>query len=460
MGNIYDSLIIGGGISGHSVAAYLTKAGKKVKLLEKEARVGGTMQTVKKEGYLIDYGPNTVVLNNANIFEMIEFGGLNDEMCRADSCATKRFVLKNAKLELLPMSPPAFVMSKLFSLSAKLRLLKEPFIGKGHDGETVADFVKRRLGDEFFNYAVDPFISGVYAGDPHKLSIKWAVPKIHVLEVKYGGLIKGLFLGAKERKQRRIETGETDKTKARLCNFKSGIAAFPAGIAGKLGDAVELNSDITGIDKDGEGYKISYNKENKPLSVTAKCIVLSVPTGPLDKLMHMIDKDYNGGMAAMSYAPVSQVFLGYKRPQVGHSLDGFGFLCPQKENRKILGALMNASMFPGRAPEGHTALTCFVGGMQHQELAGLEKEALLEMCHGELNDILGIEGRPVFTHVKRYPAAIPQYHLDYPEFLSIVQAFEKKHPGVYLSGNFRGGISLGDCMKQASETAGRVRTLK
>ncbi|MBF0431074.1 MAG: protoporphyrinogen oxidase [Fibrobacteria bacterium] len=452
----FDAIIIGAGISGLSVAAYLSKAGKRVKVLEKADCVGGTMQTIQEQGYLIDYGPNTVVLNNTRIFDMISFGGLDEEMLPADACASKRFVIRNGRPQPLPTSPPAFFISGLYSPGAKLRLLREPFIGKGPEGETVADFVKRRLGDEFFNYAVDPFISGVYAGDPHRLSIQWAVPKIHILEEKYGGLIKGLFLGAKERKKKRLESGESDKTTARICNFRKGITALPEGMAASLGEAVELNCDIASIIKGEDGYTVSCKQSGEEKNFTATSLVLSVPTDPLDELMTLVDSDYKGGMASMPYAPVAQVFLGYKRSDVTHALDGFGFLCPTVEKRKILGALMNASMFPGRAPEGYTGLTCFVGGMQHPEHAVLEEDKLIGNAHSELQELLGIQKPPSFSLVKRYPKAIPQYHLDYPKYLTIIESFEAKHPGLYLSGNFRGGISIGDCISQAAATADKI----
>jgi oxygen-dependent protoporphyrinogen oxidase len=454
---MFDAVIIGAGISGLSAAASLKRKGLKVKVLEKASRPGGTMQTLKEKGYLVDFGPNTVVLNNPAIMDMVTLAGLQNRVCLANPCAGKRYVLKSGKMLPLPMGPLSMLKSRVFSTRAKLRLLKEPFIGRGPENESIGDFAIRRLGREFFEYAVDPFISGVYAGHPFNLSAKWAVPKIYRLEEKYGSLIRGAITGARERKKRRQITGETDKTKARICSFLGGIAEFPLGLSTYLGAALELNSSISSLKREGETFLINTTSDtNEKKSLRTRALVLSVPSDALDGLLTMLNPTCQGHFQEIPYAPVAQVFLGYDRRQVGHSMDGFGVLFPQKEKQPILGALMNSAMFPGRAPKGKCALTCFSGGMQNPGMADLGDEALVENCRRALTPVLNLSGDPDFIKVKKYPRAIPQYQLDYEKFLNRMKDCEQRIPGLFISGNFRGGISVGDCIAQSARTADTV----
>ncbi|MFQ5708594.1 MAG: protoporphyrinogen oxidase, partial [bacterium] len=213
-----DAVIIGGGISGLATAYRLLKSGLDILLLEKSAHIGGAIHTEEFDGFLIDYGPNSTLDTSPRIGGFLKEIGLQDERVAANANAKRRYILKNGQLLPLPMNPPQFVMSRLFSLRAKLRLLREPFISAApHDQEeSIAEFVERRLGREFLDYAINPFIAGVYAGDPCRLSVRSAVSKIYGLEKKYGSLIKGAIKGAKERKKRR----ESDKTKAQLFSFE------------------------------------------------------------------------------------------------------------------------------------------------------------------------------------------------------------------------------------------------
>ncbi|PJA96689.1 MAG: protoporphyrinogen oxidase, partial [Ignavibacteriales bacterium CG_4_9_14_3_um_filter_34_10] len=240
-------IILGAGISGLTTAFWLKKNNFDFVILEKENHVGGSMQTIQKDGFQIDFGPNSGLETTPLIRQIVDEIGFNDQMVYASKSSNKRFILRNNELHVLPTSPSAFLKTKLFSTKAKLRLFAEPFIGKSDDGyyQSMSDFVRRRLGQEFLDYAIDPFVSGVFAGDPNKLSVKSAFPKLYRLEEVYGGLIKGMIKGAKERKQR----AEQSKQNAKMFSFINGMQSFANAIADTMKENILLNANVHKIEK-------------------------------------------------------------------------------------------------------------------------------------------------------------------------------------------------------------------
>ncbi|MDO8549599.1 MAG: protoporphyrinogen oxidase, partial [Ignavibacteria bacterium] len=230
-------VIIGAGISGLTTAYLLNKLGYDVTILEKKKAPGGSIETVVENGFLFDKGPNSALETHPLIGQLIEELDLSEQLVYASKEANKRYILKNNLLHALPMSPPAFFKTKLFSPAAKLRLMAEPFMGKSKDGyyQSISEFVKRRLGKEFLDYAINPFVAGVYAGNPDELSVKSAFPKLYELEEKYGGLIVGAIRSIKERKKR----AEKSKQNAKMLSFKDGMQVLPKAISKHLGIKVK-----------------------------------------------------------------------------------------------------------------------------------------------------------------------------------------------------------------------------
>ncbi len=452
-----DVVIIGGGISGLATATRLKSKGLRVAVLEKQARPGGAILTENHDGFLVDCGPNSTLETSPEIREFVDSIGLAKRRVYANEEANRRYILRGGKLRPLPMSPPAFLLCNLFSWKAKLRLCAEPFISPAPEEkeETVAEFVRRRLGQEFLDYAINPFIAGVYAGDPDRLSVRSAVAKIYALEKNYGSLIKGAIKGAKERKQR----AEVDKTKARLFSFRGGMTEIVDVLSKGLGDDLATSAslkDVTLSKTPAQSHIISFEQNGSVHKFEARSVVFTTPAAETAKWVSGFAGNLSGQLEKITYPPVMMVFLGFKNKPDCRALDGFGFLVPKVEDRKILGTIWSSTIFPGRAPDGGAALTTFVGGMRQPEFAALSDDQLTENVLSELHAILDLKNKPDLVRIKRWRRAIPQYELGHQQRMQKVEQFEKAHPGVYLSGNFRNGISVGDCIVQSRVVADNV----
>ncbi|UCG51151.1 MAG: protoporphyrinogen oxidase, partial [Candidatus Latescibacterota bacterium] len=365
-----------------------------------------------------------------------------------------RYIVRNGRLVNLPMSPLAFLKTPLFSTSSKFRLLREPFIRPADPNieETLADFVRRRLGEEFLDYAINPFVAGVYAGDPEELSLASSFPKLHELEREYGSLIKGAIKGARARKKR----GSVSKQTARLFSFKNGMQQLVDALTALHSESTYTDVRIDAIQKEESDYVIRTRFGGESASFRSRGIVLAVPTHAYDELRFEFDVPIREEISKIVYPPVAVVFFGYRDNPASIPLDGFGFLVPKKERREIPGTIWNSTIFPGRAPTGGTALTTFVGGTRQPENVALPDDRLVETVGKDLRALMGIDRTPDTIVIRRWEKAIPQYRMDHRKIVDAIEAFERRCPGLYVTGNFRGGISVSDCITQADAVAKRV----
>lgn len=452
-------IVIGAGVSGLTTAFWLRKAGIDVTVFEKEAWPGGTMRTTRKGEWLIETGPNSALETTPLFEEMFEALGIVGEREYADPASNRRYILRNGQLHPLPMSPGLFLTSRLWTPGGKLRLLKEPFIGRAEKEETIAEFVERRLGREFLDYAINPFVAGVYAGNPENLSVRSAFPKLYALEEKYGGLIRGMIGGARERKKR----AEKAKDRARMFSFHMGMQTFPEALARNLGGRMRLSAAVRSIGKqpssNREGrYVVTFEQDGRVQSAVADAVVLSVPAAAASRLVEPFSAPLAERLRGVYYPPVAEVFLGYRLDQMTRPLDGFGFLVPAKEKREILGTIWSSAIFTSRAPAGHAALTSFIGGSRQPEVLDRDDNRLLETVKRELGEIMGVKGDPVISRVIRWEQAIPQYNLGYGEITDEITRTEEDNPGLFFCSNYRGGISVGDCVMSGEKIAGRIGT--
>ncbi len=446
--------VIGAGISGLSAAHFLKRGGAEVEVLEKAGVPGGTIGSKLVDGYLVENGPNSTSETNLVIDELLSDLSIKEEKVYADENAKYRFILRDGKLHALPSGPGSFFSTKLWTLSAKLRLFGEPFVGRAAYEESVADFVTRRLGQEFLDYAINPFVAGVYAGNPSELSVRAAFPKLYALEEKYGGLLKGTVKGARERKKR----PEKARISSKLFAFKSGMGILPSRIAKSLDRSVRYDVSVEGIKSDGGKYIVSFLNNRKLENDAFDAVVLSVPSYAAAGIVKSWLPELSSELSKIKYPPVAVAVLGYKREQIKIDLRGFGFLVPEIENRKILGTIWSSSIFPERAPEGSVELTTFVGGSRQPKLAAEPADEIAKVAHKENAALMNIEGDPAFRAVMKWDKAIPQYNIGHLAIIDAVRHVESLHKGFYICSNYREGISVSDCIANGKKTAEAILT--
>lgn len=447
-------VVIGAGISGLTSAYLLSKKGFNIRILEKKSEVGGSIESLTEKGFLFDRGPNSALETTPVISQLVEELNLKGELLYANKAANKRYILRNNELHALPMSPPALVKTKLFSAKAKFRLLAEPFIGKSNDGyyQSLAEFVRRRLGQEFLDYAINPFVAGVYAGRPEDLSVKSAFPKLYALEEKYGGLIIGTIRSIRERKKR----AEKSKQSAKMLSFKSGMIALPKAIANYFGDKLILSAEVVSVDKTADGYIVSYRHKEMDEAIVCDAVLSTVPSYVAGDLFSKFDTGFKTHCDSIYYPPVLVYFLAYNKKDIKQPLDGFGFLIPEKEKKSFLGALWSSVIFPFRADDNFATFTLFIGGSRNPDFVKEDRNKLLDRVRNEFEELMKINGKPVYSSHRFWEKAIPQYNIGYIEHERFFDEFEKQNPGLFISGNFRGGISVGDCIKNAELVAEKI----
>ncbi|MDP2301058.1 MAG: protoporphyrinogen oxidase [Ignavibacteria bacterium] len=440
-------VVLGAGISGLSTAFWLYKEGYDVVVLEKNKEVGGAMESVMINDFLFDRGPNSGLETTPVISKLVKETGLSKEMMYANQEGNKRYILRDNQLHALPMNPLSFIKTKLFSGKAKMRLMLEPFIGRSKEGyyQSISQFVRRRLGQEFLDYAINPFVAGVYAGDPDKLSVYSAFPKLYELEEKYGGLIIGTIRSIKERKGR----AEVSKNHAKMFSFRNGMQSLPKTIAAKLSDRVILLADVETVEKSGEGYKVTYNNAGEKREITADYVLSTVPAYVASNIFRNLDTKLSEHLDSIEYPPVMVLYLAYPKDKIKQPLDGFGFLIPKKEKKSFLGAIWSSVIFDNRTSGDNATFTLFIGGARSPEIFSLDKEIIIKKVLNEFHEIMGINSEPIMKSYRYWSKAIPQYNIGYIEHERYCDLFEINNPGIFISGNYRGGISVGDCLKNS-----------
>lgn len=446
-----DVVLIGAGLTGLTAAFYLHKQGKRVAVIEKENRVGGQIESLHHKGFIFEKGPNTGVISYPEVAELFQDLSPLCELETANEDAKRRLIWKGERFHEIPSSLLGGVTTSLFSLKDKFRILGEPFRAKGEDpNESVASLTRRRLGKSFLNYAVDPFLSGVYAGNPETLITKYALPKLYRLEQAYGSFIKGAIAKAKQPK--------TDRDK--LANKKvfsaiGGLEQIPKAIAKKIGaHSFYLAAKDTAIRPEGNHWSTRFSREGNSFELLSKQVVTTVGGYALPQLLPFLERDILSKITNLRYAPVVQISVGIKDTGNLH-FNAFGGLVPSCEKRDVLGILFPSACFEGRAPQKGALFSFFIGGVKRVELTQKTDEELTALVLDHLHSMLKFpkEVEPDLIHIFRHPRAIPQYEQTSEERFKSIDRIQREYKGLILAGNIKDGIGMSDRIKQGVSIA-------
>jgi len=447
-------VVVGAGITGLTTAYALRSRGIAVTVCERDSAAGGVMATTVDGGYLAEHGPNSF-MSAPHVETLLQELGLDGDCAEARPAARRRYVVRAGRMVALPASPPAMLLSPLLSARGKLRAAAEWMIParRERDDESVAAFVRRRLGAEVLDYAVSSFVAGVYAGDPERLSVTHAFPRLAALEREHGSLLRGLVRGVRAA---RAQPGGANP-RPRLLSFRAGMATLPGALHRALGTSVRLASAVTRVEAHGGRWRVETATAGGAVSYDAGAVVYTGPAHALSAVTWpaRLQPELQV-MQGVRYPPVATLTLGFVRGDVAHPLDGFGVLVPEREPFSMLGALFTSTTFAGRAPDGCVAITCFLGGTRRPDLGSAPARHALDVALADLRSLLGVRGAPTYVKHVRWPLAIPQYDVGYAAVKDAAAAAERRCDGLYFVGQFRHGVSVGDCVGAGYDTAARV----
>jgi oxygen-dependent protoporphyrinogen oxidase len=424
--------IIGAGISGLSLAYFLEKKGINYELFEASSRVGGLISSTKVDNYLLETGPNSILCDDF-ILDFLKELGLEQDFIYPTSDSHNRYIYKNGRYQKLPDNPISLVLSSFFSWKTKLAVFREmnkKAVQK--KDETLAQFFERRFSKEIVDYALNPFVSGIYAGDPEQLLLNKTFPSLIEYEQNYGSVLKGLI------------KNKTGKRKQSL-NFTKGMELLPKAIASKLSH-IKLNTSVISLSKNNDKtFELQTNEGVK----TANKIVFACSTKATSKILLSFKPELSSIINSIDYPPMTAVYSAFKKADVGFKLAGFGGLNPKIENQFSAGSIWTSSILPDRCPNDEVLFTSFVGGVQYKEHTNFSDDEIKQRVGHELMQQYNIKTKPVFQHITKWPLALPQYTVALNNVYD--QIAHQEQEGIFFSSNWNEGISLGDCIKKGEK---------
>ena len=451
-------LIVGAGISGLTCAYHLRKSGIDAHIVEASPQPGGVVRSERRDGFLLELGPQSFS-GTPPLRSLCRDLGIENELVEAPHSAP-RFILINGRLKAAPLSPPAFFASSLFSAKTKFSIVRD-LLGRTtppYLDESVAAFTRRKFSAELLDKLVGPFVSGIYAGDPEKLSLRAAFPQLYEAERSSGSVIRGMIRAAKSK--------PGPKQRPTLQSFRDGNETLIKALAANLGPALRCGVQATAIQQSGDevqqsgdaqsskAFAVAVNTPSGAETVVADRLVLALPTNVAAKLL---PPNIATPFEEIEYAPLAAVSLGYRREDVGHSLEGFGFLIPRSEGLRTLGTVWNSSLFANRAPQGSVLLTSFIGGATDPQAVALSAEEISAIVHREISQVLAIRNQPTFSNVEIYQRALPQYNLGHTTRIANLERESSALLNIKLVGNYLRGPAIGACIEQALAVADEIR---
>jgi oxygen-dependent protoporphyrinogen oxidase len=452
-------VVVGGGISGLTLAYRLEQRlpAAEVVVLERRPSPGGCVGTVERDGFRVEAGPNGFLDNNPATLDLCRELGLADRLVAASDAAGKnRYLLLGGRLRKLPNSLWSFVTSDVLSAGGKLGLLAERFRPPRRDGadESVDAFVRRRAGREAAETLADAFVTGIFAGDPARLSVRAAFPRLAAMEREHGSVTRGLAAARRKRKAEAAARGEPAARAGRMWSFREGLSVLIEALRGRLRRPPETGVAVRSLRRrPGGGWLVHAEGRD---AWEADAVALTCPAYEAAGLLADVDAELAGPVGGIAYNRVAVVAVGYRAADVPAPLDGFGYLSRQRDRRDVLGVQWCSSIFPGRAPPAFVLLRALCGGEGRPEVVGWDDDRLLAAVRGELAAALGVRAAPVFHYVVRWDRAIPQYRLGHLERVAAIEGRLTHWPGLFLGGNAYRGVALNDCVEQAGVLAERV----
>ena len=449
-----EVLVVGGGISGLATAWWLSRAGIPTTLWEQEAKPGGKIRSDSINGYLLEQSATMVMNFRPEVDQFISDAGLDNLKVRRDALAgEKRYLLQRGQLVTIPTHLGRVLFSSAWSLSGKLRMLIEPFIKKGgSETETVSEFIRRRLGNELLETAMEPFVSGTLASDPDQANAYTVLPRLTALEQRYGSIVKGV-IAHKLRKRRTAMQSE-------VFSFQGGMSTLIDRLTDTLcitGNAWFQNQlSVTNIERRNDTWIVHADSPTGPQAISARQLVLCTPAPVAASLVQELDPELSHLLGAIQYAGLSVVHLGFDLADVGHPLIGTGFLVPRNEALTVSGALWMSAIFPDRAPPGKTLLTTYLGGARHPEAMEWSDDRSVDTALGDIGSILGIKAGPEMVRIHRDQQALPLYHGSYYRRCCAIRKCVEQLPGLHVQANYLGGISIRDRLVTGKVTASQV----
>lgn len=471
-GRVQKIVIVGGGISGlatgYAIERQATADGRKVDvtLIESGSRLGGKIRSERIDGYLLESGPFGFLSNKPETRELVKDVGIGGLLLNSNDASRKRFIYTGGQLQKLPENPPAFLTSKILSWGSKLGMLREPWTKPASAGkdETIAEFAERHLGKEATARLIDAMAAGVFAGSAYELSLKSCFPVMADLEREGDGSLFRAMMRRRKKKNQAAKAQGAPKTEKKpggsiemgggtLTTFKDGMETLTSAVANKTAAKIIPEAKVEKVERSGAGWKVRM--ADKKVS-DADAVILAVPAYAAAAIIESIDDASAQLLRDIPYVAVNVVNLGYARDKISDPLDGFGFLIPGIEKRKILGAIWASSTFSGFAPENNVALRVMVGGARNPDVAAFDDQETLDTIQRELKSTMDIDADPDFVNIIRHERAIPQYVIGHGERLDQLDGRMSHHPGLFLTGNAYRGIGVNDCTRNAQTVAARV----
>lgn len=440
---MHDVIVIGGGISGLATAHDLMERGLDVQLLERQVRTGGNAISERFDGFLMEHGPTTFNAAVPEAVEQITALGLLDHAHDLGPNVKNRYLRDEGKLTGISAQPMGFFKSDYLSLKGRLRIFLEALVPryKSDNEETIHAFVARRFGREFADKVMEPMAAGIFMGDSKQLSLSGAFPKLAEMEQTLGSITRGVL-----RAKRGSEPGR------HLYSWDAGIGTIPQRFSHVLGARVHTGITVTQLSKTADGFRVKTSHGTR----TARSVVLAVQPHVAANLLENIDPVGASATAEITAPSVNVAFFGYRREQVQHPLDGLGFLSTKDSSRILSGAQFASTMYPGRAPAGFVSISAYAGGVRNPELTTMSNADLTAQMHNELAEMLGIKGAPVVAKLRRWSLGLPQYTLGHAARQHLFLQTPERVDGLFVTGNYTGGVSVANCLKSAKLTAQTV----